>query len=154
MQIATTEQMRQVEQAAVDAGSTWSGLMEQAGWGVAQEALRLLGMGRGKRAVVLVGPGNNGGDGLVVARHLHDAGVRATLYVWRRDETATDANWERCRQRDISTHYAAHDRDRAILCRLLNEADLAVEIEAFAEEGERLLRRSMRQTSSVRRSKS
>lgn len=33
MLLVTTEQMRQLEQAAVDAGSTWAGLMEQAGWG-------------------------------------------------------------------------------------------------------------------------
>lgn len=127
MRIVTTEQMRQLEHASVDAGSTWAGLMEQAGWGVAQEALRLLGVGRGKQAVVLVGPGNNGGDGLVVARHLHDAGIRVTLYVWRRDEAAADANWDRCRQRDITTHFAAHDSDRATLRQLLDEANLAVD---------------------------
>src|SRR5262249_1990496 len=127
MRIVTTEQMRWLEHAAVDAGATWPGLMEQAGWGVAQEALRLLGVGPGSVAVVLVGPGNNGGDGLGVARHLHDAGVRVALYVWRRDETAADANWDRCRQRDIVSHFANNDRDRSTLRRLLSDADLVVD---------------------------
>ena len=84
MKLVGTAQMRALEQAAVDAGATWPGLMEQAGWGVAQEALALLGDARGKAVVVLVGPGNNGGDGLVIARHLHDAGARVSLYLWRR----------------------------------------------------------------------
>src|SRR5690242_17819963 len=101
MRIVTTEQMRRLEAAAVNAGETWPGLMEQAGWGVAQEALRLTGPGRDRQALVLVGQGNNGGDGLVVARHLHDAGLRVTLYVWRRDDAKPDANWDRCRSRDI-----------------------------------------------------
>jgi NAD(P)H-hydrate epimerase len=54
-------------------------LMESAGHAVAAEVLSLL---RGDETVTVVcGPGNNGGDGLVVARHLHALGVpvRAAL---------------------------------------------------------------------------
>ena len=87
MKLVTTAHMRQLEQAAVEAGATWSGLMEQAGWGVAQEAMRLLGSAQGRSVLALVGPGNNGGDALVAARHLHDAGARVALYIWRRAES-------------------------------------------------------------------
>src|SRR6476660_8204842 len=96
--LVTTAEMRALEQAAVDSGATWPGLMEQAGWGVAQAAMQLLGDAAGKRVLVLVGPGNNGGDGLVVARHLHDAGADVTLYLWRR-ATQEDPNGQRCRER-------------------------------------------------------
>jgi ADP-dependent NAD(P)H-hydrate dehydratase / NAD(P)H-hydrate epimerase len=53
-------------------------LMEAAGREVADAALRLLGAAYGRRAVVVCGKGNNGGDGLVAARYLDWAGVRTT----------------------------------------------------------------------------
>jgi len=56
-------------------------LMENAGRAVAEEILRrLAGGGAGHRAAVLVGPGNNGGDGYVIARHLACAGLAVELF--------------------------------------------------------------------------
>lgn len=127
MRLVTTAQMRALEQAAVDAGATWDGLMEQAGWGVAQEALRLLGPVAGRRVLILVGPGNNGGDGLVVARHLHDAGALVTLYLWRRRGPEGDANWQRCRARAIRETLAEADPRQTTLRDLAQEADLVVD---------------------------
>ena len=54
-------------------------LMENAGRSVAEEALRML--GRRKRVAVLCGVGNNGGDGLVAARHLLNAGIKVKVYL-------------------------------------------------------------------------
>ncbi len=127
MRLPTTEQMRHLEQAAVDSGSTWDGLMEQAGWGVAQESIRRLGQPRNRPVLVLVGPGNNGGDGLVAARHLHDAGAQVTLYVWKRSKLEDDANWRRCRERDIVAHSADDDDDQRRLRELLSSANLVVD---------------------------
>lgn len=53
-------------------------LMENAGRGTARVALEMLAPPAGKQAVILAGPGNNGGDGYVIARHLHNAGVQTT----------------------------------------------------------------------------
>jgi NAD(P)H-hydrate epimerase len=127
MKIVTTAEMRALEQAAVDAGATWAGLMEQAGQGVAREALLLLGAAPERRVLVLAGPGNNGGDGLVAARHLHDAGARVALYLWRRQWSPDDTNWRMCRERDIPEHAAANDADRAHLRRLLGECGLVID---------------------------
>ncbi len=124
--LVTTAEMRALEQAAVNAGATWSSLMEQAGWGVAQEAIRRLNDAAGKHVLVLVGPGNNGGDGLVVARHLCDAGAKVTLYLWQRS-AQDDANRQRCRERGILEYAESDDRTRVGLRQLLAGSDLVVD---------------------------
>jgi len=54
-------------------------LMESAGRHVAQEALNML--GRKKKVLIVCGVGNNGGDGLVAARHLLNAGVKVEVLI-------------------------------------------------------------------------
>ena len=65
----TADQQSRLDRAAVDSGVSVLQLMEIAGWQVACWLFRLC---RGRPAPVLVvaGHGNNGGDGLVAARHL------------------------------------------------------------------------------------
>lgn len=127
MKLVTTVQMRALEQATVAEGATWSGLMEQAGWGVAQEALRAIGSVEGRRVLVLVGPGNNGGDGLVAARHLHDAGAQVSLYLWNRSTSASDINHQQCRKRAIVEYNATSDSEHYELQHLLAMSDLIVD---------------------------
>jgi len=66
-------------------------LMENAGRAAAEEALRML-SGREGTAVVLAGPGNNGGDGLVVARTLENRGRRARVVFVGPHERLTDGS--------------------------------------------------------------
>lgn len=73
----TAAQMAEVDRAAIeDYGVTLAQMMEQAGSHLA-EVVRLEAGGdlRGRRVVVAVGPGNNGGGGLVAARHLANRGA-------------------------------------------------------------------------------
>jgi ADP-dependent NAD(P)H-hydrate dehydratase / NAD(P)H-hydrate epimerase len=65
------------DQAAVDAGDTWAALMERASGHLARGVLRAAGRGYGLRVAILVGKGNNGGDGWGAARRLADAGAQA-----------------------------------------------------------------------------
>lgn len=55
-------------------------LMELAGLSVSQAVFRLQPLNKGKRILVACGPGNNGGDGLVAARHLFHYGYQPTIY--------------------------------------------------------------------------
>lgn len=75
--IVTPEEMRGVEQAAFDRGTPSLLLMETAAR-AAYEQLRTL-LPRGGRAVFLCGPGNNGGDGLAMARMWRLAGHEAAV---------------------------------------------------------------------------
>ncbi len=64
-----------IEQGSERAGVSTDTLMENAGLAVARAAREELGGAAGARIVVLVGPGNNGADGLVSARHLRRWGA-------------------------------------------------------------------------------
>ena len=75
MKVVTAAQMAAIEQASDRSGVSLDTLMENAGLAVAQAARDELGGAAGAPVVILVGPGNNGADGLVVARHLRRWGA-------------------------------------------------------------------------------
>jgi len=75
--IVTAAQMKAIERRAFASGSTTAAaLMERAGLEVARHARRIA---IGRRIVVAAGPGGNGGDGYVAARHLRDWGEDASV---------------------------------------------------------------------------
>lgn len=61
-------------------------LMENAGRGIVDIALSLLGRPEQKRVHIYCGPGNNGGDGYVVARHLSNKGADVRVFILARQE--------------------------------------------------------------------
>jgi len=71
-QILAVTQMQAAEQALIDAGESVGSLMEGAGRGAAEYVRRIA---AGRSVSVLCGPGNNGGDGYVIARVLREAGL-------------------------------------------------------------------------------
>lgn len=77
----TSEEMKEADQEAIDGfGIDVLSLMENAGLEIATVARRMLdGSVVGRRISVLVGKGNNGGDGLVAARHLHNWGANVRV---------------------------------------------------------------------------
>ncbi|NNF47029.1 MAG: NAD(P)H-hydrate dehydratase [Desulfofustis sp.] len=72
MILPNSEQMRQIDQCAINEFKIPGiVLMENAGAGTVHLMERLLGSAANKHFPIFIGPGNNGGDGLVIARHLH-----------------------------------------------------------------------------------
>ncbi|KLU83027.1 YjeF protein [Magnaporthiopsis poae ATCC 64411] len=59
-------------------------LMELAGLSVSQAVFRVHPPAKGRRVLVACGPGNNGGDGLVAARHLRHYGYQPAIYYPKR----------------------------------------------------------------------
>ncbi len=93
MLLLTANEMRRLDRATI-AGGVVSGieLMERAGAGVAAALVRRHGVPLGMRVLVLSGPGNNGGDGFVAARHLRAQGADVTVgLLGPRDRVRGDA---------------------------------------------------------------
>ncbi|PKB82775.1 MAG: hypothetical protein BZY88_03765 [SAR202 cluster bacterium Io17-Chloro-G9] len=78
MKIVTSAQMTALEQVSEALGVSTDRLMENAGLAVAKFARDVMGGAAGARVTVLVGPGNNGADGLVAARFLRRWGAEVT----------------------------------------------------------------------------
>jgi NAD(P)H-hydrate epimerase len=123
--IITVEKSRFLEEKANEGGLSFAEMMENAGRGTAVAIHRRVG-GEGKRIVVLVGPGNNGGDGLVAAHYLWEMGARVTCYIWRR-EGEGDANFRRVEDDRIPIIWAKDDASFQALLSLILEADVIVD---------------------------
>lgn len=80
LEVLTNEQMAQADRLAVELGVPSLTLMENAGRAVADEAVKMV--DAGSRIVVLCGPGNNGGDGFVAARHLKERGYDIAVHLY------------------------------------------------------------------------
>ena len=94
MKLVTVEQMKAIEAASDAAGHSYDAMMDRAGAAVAQ-VIQQRGAVKGKRILVLVGSGNNGGDGLVTARHLCEAGAEVACYLLKpRDDARVAATRE------------------------------------------------------------
>ncbi|NML94882.1 NAD(P)H-hydrate dehydratase [Novosphingobium olei] len=88
-QILTVAQMRAAEDELVAGGLSVEALMEVAGRGAGEYVRRLA---AGRSVTVLCGPGNNGGDGYVIARHLMEHGNPVTVVAAREPATAAAIN--------------------------------------------------------------
>lgn len=127
MRIVTADQMRAIEQTAFDRGVDPFGLMGEAGRAAARIILDRLGARAGAaRALVLVGPRNNGGDGLVIAEALAAAGMGVTLWLYRRDGLRGAPAAADLLAR-LPAIRAEEDPERVALGRLLAEATVVVD---------------------------
>ncbi|MEE8443064.1 MAG: NAD(P)H-hydrate dehydratase [Dehalococcoidia bacterium] len=126
MKIITVEQMQALEIAAEKAGVSTVTLMEKAGLAVAGKAIQRLASPRGARVLVLVGPGNNGGDGLVAARYLHQWGARVQVYICA-PRKGTDPNLTLADERGIPVATAADDSGLGLLRRHLATSSLVID---------------------------
>lgn len=87
MHIVTVSEMRELEaQAEQYYGLTSPKLMQNAGKSAADLFINHLLHShnpQGRKLLFLIGPGNNGGDGLIMADHLKSAGALVSLYIWK-----------------------------------------------------------------------
>jgi hydroxyethylthiazole kinase-like uncharacterized protein yjeF len=75
LELLTTAEMSEADRLTIAGGTPGTTLMENAGRAVADATARM----HLERIVVVSGPGNNGGDGFVAARHLAERGHKVRL---------------------------------------------------------------------------
>lgn len=128
IKIASVEQVRQIE-AALDAGGAlrYADMMEAAGRAAAARAVSVLAGRADARVTVLVGAGNNGGDGLVAARVLaqeSQAAVRVYLFAER---PADDPHLRAVRELGVFVAQAEHDRDGRVLRNMAASSEVIID---------------------------
>ncbi len=124
--------------AVIDENSEYLGvprllLMENAGKAVAEEVKKLLGDLEGRKIVVVCGVGNNGGDGMVAARHLawHRAKVKVFLMGDPSDIRTSEAraNWLVLERMVLTVEKftVKTSRDLDVLRREVEDADVVID---------------------------
>jgi NAD(P)H-hydrate epimerase len=94
MEVLTSEQMRNVDEETIRLVCPGLELMERAGKAVADHIHFMVGESYGTpfKAVIFAGAGNNGGDALVVARHLSEMGCKVSVHLLKSpDDLSMDA---------------------------------------------------------------
>jgi NAD(P)H-hydrate epimerase len=113
LKIVTAEEMRGIEARCVQRSITLDSLMERAGESV---AMCVRAHARDDRVLILVGPGNNGGDGLVAAASLEGSGHDVVVYTWNRTQmTALRGDTVRAEEDESGEELARLLGERAIV---------------------------------------
>ncbi|TLP60500.1 NAD(P)H-hydrate dehydratase [Parasedimentitalea maritima] len=127
-ELLTAAQMRAIEQAAIESGEvTGLELMERAGQGVVEAIFEEWPEleGGDRKAVVLCGPGNNGGDGFVVARLLKERGCEVEVFLYGDADKLppnAKANYERWSETGRVAPLSEYTRGEGWGCDLLVDA--------------------------------
>ena len=115
IKVVTAKEMQKIDRITIDRyGIPGTVLMERAGLGVVRRINEIYFQGarqetqnRGRKVIVLCGGGNNGGDGFVIARVLHNQGREVEVYVTVRPATLKgDAkiNYDAARKFGVTIH--------------------------------------------------
>ena len=126
IKIVTRDEMRQIEAGADAGGLSYSQMMEKAGRQVVEAMDEWMGV-QGMEVLVLVGPGNNGGDGLAVARHLLERAATVRVYAWNRKPANGDENWRQVADLGIPLQRADEDTGYQLLRQWVAETDMIVD---------------------------
>src|SRR3954462_1459074 len=129
MRILTAESMREVERAAIEElGIPSLVLMENAAIGVVEALCQAY--GEADSVAVFCGPGNNGGDGLAVARHLSVRGWEGRIFLVTGGRPLSGAPAPQlaiCRKAELAVMEVASPADLAGAAEAAAECDLVVD---------------------------
>jgi hydroxyethylthiazole kinase-like uncharacterized protein yjeF len=133
--IVTVAEMKAIEAAADKAGVAFAAMMDAAGNAVAEHTLARIDNLADHKVVVLCGTGNNGGDGLVAANRLAEAGASVAVYATKMPDES-DAKVLRLREKGLLIVDAENDQRWRVLKNLMG--GVTVLIDAVFGTGVRL----------------
>ena len=122
VKVATSEEMRSLEGRANRKGVDNSALMEKAGLEIALDVSREVGFLRGIGVLILVGPGNNGSDGLIAGMHLSSFGAKVTV-ILTSERTSFDPIMVKVLQSNAKVFSLCQQNSQEILSVLDNEVE-------------------------------
>jgi len=126
MKLFTVSQMMAAEKTADSQGNSYTQMMETAGRSLAQAIIERYPV-EGASVLVLVGPGNNGGDGLVAGRTLAEAGADVAFYLFKPRDPAADENYAKIQQMGLFAVEASFDQRFRVLRTRLNITDILID---------------------------
>ncbi|MFZ1398042.1 MAG: NAD(P)H-hydrate dehydratase [Candidatus Promineifilaceae bacterium] len=126
MKLFTVSQMVAAEKTADSQGNTYTQMMETAGRGLAQAIIARWPV-QDASVLVLVGPGNNGGDGLVAGRYLAEAGADVAFYLFKPRDPASDENYAKIQQMGLFAVEASFDQRFRVLRTRLRLTDILID---------------------------
>ena len=126
IKVFNVAEMVAAEQASDAAGNSYDEMMEKAGRAVAEAIMERRPV-LGQTITILVGPGNNGGDGLVAGRYLAQAGALVTFYLYRKRELEQDHNLAQVLDMDLPLLLAEEDENFRILSERLKGSDVIID---------------------------
>ncbi|MBI5838362.1 MAG: NAD(P)H-hydrate dehydratase [Candidatus Eisenbacteria bacterium] len=131
MRVLTAEEMRAADAHTIETlGVPVLTLMERAGAGVAAALRARFEPARGCAVTLLCGRGNNGGDGMVAARHLRKAGCRPTVLLLGRAKDLAGpnrTNWARLEKAGVPRFEVADETALARHAKKIQGAELLVD---------------------------
>lgn len=124
--VVTVAQMREIEAAADASGTSYDEMMQRAGRAAADRAQALISHLPEPRIALLIGPGNNGGDGMVCGLHLAQDNDQAQVRFYCLKERADDFT-EIAREAGLFIAKAEDDHDGRVLRNMVASSDLVID---------------------------
>ncbi|TFH48033.1 MAG: NAD(P)H-hydrate dehydratase [Lysobacterales bacterium] len=125
MRIVTAAEMRRLEKLTAENGISYETMMDSAGRAVSHAVEERLAPSDG-RIVLLIGAGNNGGDGLTAARYLRLAGFEVACYALKK-RASDDLNTNKLTRLGIQLVLADDDPGWSKLVELLTDCSAVVD---------------------------
>jgi ADP-dependent NAD(P)H-hydrate dehydratase / NAD(P)H-hydrate epimerase len=129
IKIATVEEMRAIEAAADKAGVSYAQMMDNAGRAVANRVKQIAEEFPEPRVAVLVGPGNNGGDGLVAGRLIAEETKATVTFFLVQPRDDKDDNFAKVKAANLLVVDAPTDSEQGyrVLRTMVANADVIVD---------------------------